>query len=227
MGALTALVYRTVSGHGQWVDVSAQAAVLAALAHAPVFWDLNRVNPERAGVYITGRSVSGARMRAFWPCKDGWINFIVYGGAAGRHTNQQLVAWMEERGMGADVLRRIEWPRFTVPELTQEQVDAIEAPIGAFLATLTKQEFLEEAMARQMLGYPVSSAEDIHRDPQLDARAFWQQVGADRPGGPVRYPGGFAVVDGERLPIRRPAPEVGEHNAEVYGHLLHDSPTVV
>jgi len=136
-----------------------------------VFWDLNRVNPERAGVYITGRSVSGARMRAFWPCKDGWINFIVYGGSAGRHTNQQLVAWMEERGMGADALRRIDWRRFTVPELTQEQVDAIEAPIGAFLATLTKQEFLEEAMARQMLGYPVSSAEDIHRDSQLEITA--------------------------------------------------------
>ena len=227
MGALTALVYRTQSGRGQWVDVSAQAAVLAALAHAPVFWDLNRLNPERAGVYITGRSVSGARMRAFWPCKDGWINFIVYGGSAGRHTNQQLVAWMEERGMGADALRRIDWRRFTVPELTQEQVDAIEAPIGAFLATLTKQEFLAEAMARQMLGYPVSSAEDIHRDPQLDARAFWQQVGGGRPGGAIRYPGGFAVVDGERLPIRRPAPEVGEHNDEVYGHLVHDSPTVV
>ena len=101
----------------------------------------------------------------------------------------------------------------------------IEAPVGRFLATLTKQEFLEGAAARQMLGYPVSSAEDIHRDPQLEARGFWQDVGAGRHGGAIRYPGGFALVDGQRLPIRRPAPEIGEHNDEVYGHLLHDSPT--
>lgn len=218
MGALTALVHRAKSGHGQWIDVSAQMAVLAALAHAPVFWDMNEINPERAGMYITGRSVTGARMRAFWPCKDGWINFIVYGGAAGRSTNQQLVAWMEERGMGSDVLRQIDWQTFAVPELTQEQIDDIEAPIGRFLATLTKQEFLEGAAVRQMLGYPVSTAEDIHRDPQLEARGFWQTVaqGAET----LRYPGGFAVVDGARLPIRRPAPAIGEHNAEVYGHLL-------
>lgn len=220
MGALTALVHRTRTGSGQWVDVSAQVAVIAALAHAPTFWDLNGINPERAGIYITGRSVTGARMRAFWPCKDGWINFIVYGGAAGRHTNLQLVAWMNERGMGSASFGRIDWRTFSVPELTQEEIDAIEAPIGRFLATLTKQEFLEGATARQMLGYPVSSAEDIYGDRHLEARAFWQDVGDGRPGGAIRFPGGFALVDGERLPIRRPAPEIGEHNDEVCGHLL-------
>src|SRR5262249_28929132 len=41
LGALTALVYRAVTGRGQHVDVSAQAAVMSALAHAPAFWDLN------------------------------------------------------------------------------------------------------------------------------------------------------------------------------------------
>ena len=53
--------------------------------------------------------------------------------------------------------------------------------------------------------------------PQLADRGFWQEV-ADN-GGSIRYPGGFAVVDGRRLAIRRPAPSIGEHNDEVYGHL--------
>lgn len=218
MGALTALVHRTVSGAGQWVDVSAQSAVIAALAHAPAFWDLNGVNPTRAGMYITGRSVTGARMRAFWPCRDGWLNFIVYGGAAGRSTNQQLVAWMDERGFGSEALRAIDWQTFKVTELTQAEVDEIEAPIGRFLSTLTKQEFLDGAVARQMLGYPVATAEDIHGDSQLAARGFWQNVGEG--GDAIRYPGGFAIVDGERLRIRRQPPSIGEHNDEVYGHLL-------
>jgi len=47
---------------------------------------------------MTGRSIKGARYRVFWPCRDGYINFIFYGGVAGRRTNAQLVAWMRERG---------------------------------------------------------------------------------------------------------------------------------
>src|SRR5262249_56072209 len=132
-----------------------------------VLWDVSGVGPEGAGVYSAGRSVTGERMRGFWPGKDGWINFIVYGGAAGGHTNQQLVAWMEERGMASEALRAIDWKTFKVTELTQDEVDGIEAPIGRFLATLTKQEFLEGAAARRMLGYPVSDAVAINRGRQI------------------------------------------------------------
>jgi crotonobetainyl-CoA:carnitine CoA-transferase CaiB-like acyl-CoA transferase len=214
MGALTALAYRHSSGRGQHVDVSAQAAVMAALAHAPAFWDMSRVNPQRAGVYLTGRSVRGARMRAFWPCQDGWINFILYGGAAGRWSNQQLVAWMDEKGMAPEWLKQIDWNTFEVTTIAQEEVDRLEAPIGDFLATLSKREFLEGVVQRGMLGYPVSTVEDISQDPQLAARAFWQDVSG------LKYPGGFAVINGERLPIRRPAPSIGQHNREVYEEEL-------
>ena len=109
MGALTALAYRSVTGKGQHVDVSAQVAVMAALAHAPAFWDLNRDNPLRAGIFVTGRSLKGARMRVMWSCQDGWLNFIIYGGAAGRHTNQQLAIWMNELGMAPKWFMDIDW----------------------------------------------------------------------------------------------------------------------
>jgi crotonobetainyl-CoA:carnitine CoA-transferase CaiB-like acyl-CoA transferase len=209
MGALTALVYRTRTGHGQRVDVSAQAAVMSALAHAPAFWDLSGINPQRAGIHITGRSVTGARMRVFWPCRDGWINFIIYGGTAGRRTNQQLVAWMDAKGMAPAWLKELDWTGFSVPTLTQAEVDRLEAPIAAFLATLTKQEFLEGAVAREMLGYPVSTVADISSDRQLAARGFWQDV-TDSSGAALRHPGGFAVVDGRRLALRGPAPRLHE-----------------
>lgn len=215
MGALTALAYRARTGIGQWVDVSAQTAVISALAHAPVFWDLNGINPQRAGIYVTGRSLSGAKMRAFWQCRDGWINFIVYGGAAGRHTNRQLVAWMDEHGVAPDSLTQIDWDRFSVTHLTQDAVDAIEAPIGRFFASLTKQEFLEGAIARQIMGYPVFTVAEIKGDRQLAAREFWQRLTLADPPLTLTYPGGFAIVDGERLSIRRSPPAVGEHDEEV------------
>jgi crotonobetainyl-CoA:carnitine CoA-transferase CaiB-like acyl-CoA transferase len=214
MGALTALAHRGVTGQGQQVDVSAQAAVMAAIAHAPAFWDLNGANPQRAGVYITGRSVTGARMRVFWRCQDGWINFIIYGGVAGRRTNQQIVAWMGEKGIDPGPLQAIDWSRFHVTDLTQEQVDALEAPLERFMATVTKREFMDGAIKREILGYPVSTAADIAADPQLEARGFWQPI-AGPSGRPLRFPGGFAVVDGARLTVPRPPPRAGEHQGGV------------
>jgi len=216
MGALTALAYRSLTGRGQHVDVSAQVAVMAALAHAPAFWDLNRVNPERAGIYVTGRSLSGAKMRVFWPCRDGWINFIIYGGAAGRLTNQQLVAWMDEKGLAPEWLKQMDWSRFAVTNITQDEVDRLEAPIADFFQTLMKQEFLEGAIERQMLGYPVSTVKDIYSDQQLAARDFWQEMEDPVSNVKLKYPGGFAIFNGERLKIRRLAPSVGQHNEEVY-----------
>jgi len=215
MGALTALEWRAKSGKGQHVDVSAQAAVLAAVAHAPAFWDLNRVNPQRAGFYVTGRSVTGAKMRALWPCRDGWINFIIYGGAAGRHTNQQFVAWMEAKGYAPEWLKEIDWSDFKVTSLTQEEIDRLEAPIGAFLATVSKQEFLDAALERQMLGYPVSTVADIFEDRQLRARSFWSEIIDGRSGKTIRAPGGFAIVNGSRIPSGGYAPRPGEHNEEI------------
>ncbi len=219
MGALTALAHRSLTRRGQQVDVSAQAAVLSALAHAPTFWDMSGVNPHRAGTFVTGRSVTGAKMRAFWRCRDGWINFILYGGAAGRHTNRELVAWMKDSGMAPAWMEGIDWSRFEVTTLAQDEVDRLEAPIGAFLATLTKREFLDGAVRCGMLGYPVSTVAEIHQDEQLRARGFWQDV-PDGAGGTLRHPGGFALVNGQRLAVRAGAPRIGEHNREVLDELL-------
>jgi crotonobetainyl-CoA:carnitine CoA-transferase CaiB-like acyl-CoA transferase len=215
MGALTALAHRSLSGEGQRVDVSAQAAVLSALAHAPAFWDLNQVNPERAGVFITGRSVRAARMRAIWRCRDGWLNFVIYGGEAGRHTNRQLVAWMDAQALCPEWLKQIDWSRFAVTQLAQDEIERLEAPIGEFLLTLAKQEFLEGVIQRGMLGYPVADVSDIARSRQLEARGFWRALDDPSTGRTLRYPGGFAVVDGRRLEIARPAPLPGEHNGEL------------
>lgn len=220
MGALTALAYRTITSRGQHVDVSAQVAVMSALAHAPAFWDLNRVNPERAGVFVTGRSVLGAKMRVMWRCKDGWINFIIYGGTAGRHTNQQLVAWMDEKGLAPEWLKQIDWNAFAVTNIDQREVDRLEAPIADFFAAVTKNEFLEGAVKRQMLGYPVATVADISRNTQLGARKFWQDVVDPGSGRTLKYPGGFAVINGKRLSITRGAPKVGEHNREIYAGEL-------
>ncbi len=197
VGALVALHHQRRSGRGQLVDVSAQSAVITALSHAPTFVDLLGVTPTRAGAFMTGRSVTGAQFRVFWPCRDGYLNFILYGGAAGRRTNEQLVAWMRARGAELGPLADIDWGRWDPTRATQGEVDAIEAPVGRFFAAVAKREFLEEAHRREMLGYPVSTVADIAADPQLAARGFWRERrGPD--GRTERHCGAFVVVDGRR-----------------------------
>lgn len=200
VGALIALFHRRATGRGQLVDVSAQAAVITALSHAPAFVDIAGTCPTRAGAFITGRSVTGARFRVFWPCRDGYLNFILYGGAAGRRTNEQLVSWMRSRSVEPGALAAQDWARWDPTVATQERVDALEAPIARFFAALTKREFLDGAHEREMLGYPVATVADIAADPQLAARGFWQDVAAPG-GGRERHCGAFVIVDGERASL--------------------------
>ncbi len=200
-GALVALYRREATGRGDLVDVSAQACVVAAVAHAPAFVDILGVEPKRAGAFMTGRSIHGARYRVFWPCQDGWLNFIFYGGNAGRRTNEQLVAWMRERGADPGPLGQIDWLRFDPTKADQAEVDALEAPVLKFFAQITKREFLNETHRREMLGYPVSTVADIATDPQLKARAFFETITVG--GGSETHCGGFAVIDGERPPLRQ------------------------
>jgi crotonobetainyl-CoA:carnitine CoA-transferase CaiB-like acyl-CoA transferase len=196
VGALIALQYQRRTGRGQLVDVSAQQAVITALSHAPAFVDIAGVSPTRAGAFMTGRSVTGARFRVFWPCRDGWLNFILYGGVAGRRTNEQLVAWMRSRGFAPGPLAAQDWAKWDPTVATQETVDALEAPMALFFRSLTKSEFLEDAHAREMLGYPVATVADIAADPQLAARGFWEDVPGPR--GAERHCGAFVIVDGKR-----------------------------
>ncbi|MBI4522870.1 MAG: CoA transferase [Deltaproteobacteria bacterium] len=215
-GALTAHYHRQRAGEGQQVDVSAQACLLWAFSHAHTFWDLNRQLEKRAGSFMTGRSITGAKMRVFWPCKDGYINFIIYGGEAGRKTNQALVEWMDSKGKAPEFLKQKDWKSFNIAEVTQEEIDQMEAPIAGFFAGITKKEFFEGVIQREMLGYPVASVKEICADPHLDARNFWQSVEHPELGTSLTYPGGFAKFSATSCKIWRRAPRIGEHNEEVY-----------
>ncbi|MHB1343179.1 MAG: CaiB/BaiF CoA transferase family protein [Thermoleophilia bacterium] len=220
MGALTAHHSRGQAGRGQHVDVSAQAGTLWAMAPAPTFWDVLGQDVVRDGQFVTGRSVTGAKMRAIYRCEDGYLNFIIYGGAAGRATNRALVQWMQDAGFDPGYAGEVDWDSFDVTTVTQEEMDRIEGPVASFLRGRTKREFMREATERRMLGYPVATAEDILADEQLEARDFWQDVAHPELGTALRYPGGFAKLSSGFCGIRRPAPRIGEHNAEIYGGEL-------
>ena len=213
LGALVALQSRVA----QRVDVSAQAAMTTVHPPAPVWWDIAREEHGRTGPFLLGRSNVGSRFRNLWACADGFVSFAIQGGPIGRHTGRMLAEWMAERGAVPAVIAAIDWTIFDNTTLSQTQVDDLEAAIAPFLRSLTKAEFFDGVVKRKMLGYPVSDASDSLADPQLRARDFWRTLSPAEGLPPLPFPGGFALFDGERPAVRRPAPEVGEHNAEIYG----------
>ena len=220
-GVLMAVLAREQTGRGQHVDVSAQAGMLTATSQAPIFWDLLGEEQHRSGPYLVGRSVTGARFRNIWPCRDGYVTFALYGGEAGRRTGRALVQWMNEalpEGAPA-LLADLDWEQFDVATASQHLVDALEAAIAPFFLSLSRAEFFSGVTTRGMLGYPLATVEDLACDQQLAARGFWQPV--ETPwDGELCATGSFALFDGERPSVRRTAPCVGEHNLDVLGREL-------
>jgi crotonobetainyl-CoA:carnitine CoA-transferase CaiB-like acyl-CoA transferase len=220
-GVLMAVLARETTGVGQLVDVSAQAGMVTAISQAPIFWDLLHEEQRRSGPFLVGRSVTGAQFRNIWPCRDGYVTFALYGGQAGRDTARALVAWMDEVMLdGApEYLRNLDWDAFDVASASQEDVQAIEDAIAPFFLQLSKAEFFAGVTARNMLGYPLSTVDDLASDQQLACREFWQPI-QTRWDGEISVPGSFALFDGRRPPIRRSAPQPGEHNLDVLGGEL-------
>jgi len=220
LGALMACFHRQMTGQGQYVDVSAQASAAWSADTAPFYWEADGTMTKRVGNAIAGRSIHGAVMPAAYPCKDGYICWLIYGARSGGITNKETMKWMEEKGISSDWLKKQDWDKFDPGPATQEDFDQLTKPVSKFLSGLNKMEFLEEAVKRRIMGYPVSSSKDIMENPQLKAREVWQKVEHPELGSTITYPGSWAKFSEASLGIRRRAPLIGEHNREIFVNEL-------
>ena len=66
---------------------------------------------------------------------------------------------------------------------------------------------------------PCNDAREISDQPQLRFRELFTTVEYPELGASFEQPDFFAKSNRTHIGIRRPAPRVGEHNAEVYGEL--------
>lgn len=216
LGTLMAYFHCQAAGKGQHVDVSAQASVAWAADTAPFYWEADGTLTKRVGNAVPGRSIHGAKMKAAYPCKDGYICWLIYGARAGGITNKETIKWMEEKGITSDWIKAQDWDKFDPALATQEDFNQIMEPVSRLLQGLTKAEFLEEAVKRRIMGYPVSDAKDIMESPQLRAREVWQDIEHPELGAKITYPGPWAKFSESSCGISRRAPLIGEHNDEIY-----------
>lgn len=215
VGAMVAHYYRGTTEEGQHVDVSIQESMLPALSSARLFWDRQGILVRRAGSLRSGLSSTSVQ-RSIWPCMNGFVSFVLFGGQMGAPTNRGLVEWMDSEGMAMDYLKEMDWDAFDMSGLTQEEFDRLAEPISRFFLAHTKEEIFEGAIKRRMMIYPIYTVEDTFADTQLAAREFWIEVEYPELNTTITHPGAFVKLSETPCTLRSRSPGIGEHNIEIY-----------
>ncbi len=212
-GVLVALRARKRSGLGQLVDVSAQTALMAATQSSILSAAVGDADTVR---FTGGVSLSGLPIPLVWRASDGFVSLTFLFGAAIGPFSRRLMEWIEEAGGCDEATRDKDWLNYTQLLMSGEEPPAeyqrVLGVVGAFLATKTKAELLEEAMSRRLLIVPMSSIGDLHDSIQFADRDYWWDV--EREGRSVRFPGAFARMSATPLEVGEPAPSVGQHDGE-------------
>ncbi len=198
MGAIFAAKRHGIAQH---VDVS------IAETH---FGGVDRRHATAIAYQFSGRktlrmSGRGAGMpTGIYPCADGYVEF----------TNATLYPDRVD-----DMLGRPEWnrdPRYADPMQRMNPL-LIEEWNGHFLewcVQRTKREIWTEARRARLLCGPLFTTEDVFVDEHFRGRGFWSTI--EHPAlGEVTIPGRPFQMQKGGWAIRRPAPLLGQHTAEV------------
>ncbi len=201
LGALAALHARDVFGEGQHVDVSLQDVVASTLIiHQPFYsW---------AGAVQGRRRPGGHSYGQVQRCKDGYFIWQTGGGAE----------WSDiTEFFGPEALKEERFSTVVGRAVHGEDLDRL-------VLEGTKDRTMEELFTTasekyHMLFGIVREPEDLARCPHLEAREFFQEV--DHPViGRIKVPFRLWSMPESPAVYRRPAPLLGQHNAEVYGEML-------
>lgn len=227
-GALIAHFARLQSGRGQHVDVSAQQSAVLCTMSASLAVPVGHPNYSIPGAAVANRkkdkkdldlSGSGSRTRrSKWQVLDGMVEMHIGIGPAGGRFSNNLFKWLaSENACDADIAG---WDWVKVPErilnneISEDDMERARGNVANFFARFTKEELLEQAMARRFLCAPIATTQDLLDSRQLATRHFYQTV-TEPPGAKRTLPGNFAAGVQQGFAVLTPAPTLGQHTDSV------------
>jgi len=218
MAIMAALVFRSVSGQGQYIDASIHEAC-ALTTEAAVANYIYRGEVLRRQ---TGRHhAAGVTPRTQFRAKDGlYVTALMSGGLNPRNV-ANLAALMDGFGMAGDLKEDKYREPAVIAANTSHIIDEL---LADFIASQSAEAVYHAAQERGFTWGAVRAPEALLDDAHLHDRGFWQQVEHDELGRSFVYPGGPAIYNGSPWRIARRAPLVGEHNTEIYCGELGLSP---
>ncbi len=216
MGTLAAMgAYLTAerSGVGQMIDLSMTDALLGSADRRSTHilrWQYNKRPFQR----IESGAGTGNLRGGFTLCGDGWLHVSLQPGDATR-----LLEIIE----ATDLLEDAGFQ----PIAEHWGDSAFQSELsGRFLGWSMQHTRVEiEAIARanRLPIYPVNHFSDVLRDPHLNERGYFIEV--EHPvAGKTTHPGAPFRMERAGYEQRRPAPLLGQHNADILGGRLGLSP---
>jgi crotonobetainyl-CoA:carnitine CoA-transferase CaiB-like acyl-CoA transferase len=206
VAALAAKQYRDRrdrTGHGQQIDISLFESIFRFTDVLALAYDTLGIVRERVG------TAAHAAPHNHYPTADGkWIAIA----CTNDRIFRRLAACMEDEAWATD-------PAFDTMEKRSAQRDVVDARVTHWTTSLPMAELREKLDAAEVPNSAIYSIADAFADPQYQARGTLMEV-LDPIIGPVRMPAPVPRLSETPARVPRPAPEVGEHNREVYAELL-------
>ena len=200
--ALAALDHRRRTGEGQQIDVSLYESIFRLCDVLALEYDALGMVRERKG------SDAHAAPHNHYPTADGkWIAIACTNDRIFRRLN----GVMGEAGFGDD-------PSLATMGQRADRRVEVDARVSSWSGQHTLAELRALLDDAEVPNAPISSIADIVEEPHIQARGTLTTVD-DPEIGPVLMPAPVPRLSLTPATVQRPAPLLGEHNAEVYGEL--------
>jgi crotonobetainyl-CoA:carnitine CoA-transferase CaiB-like acyl-CoA transferase len=200
--ALAALDHRRRTGEGQQIDVSLYESIFRLCDVLALEHDALGIVRERRG------SDAHAAPHNHYPTADGkWIAIACTNDRIFRRLNRVMGA----AGFGDD-------PSLATMGQRADRRVEVDQRVSAWSGQHTLAELRELLDAAEVPNAPISSIADIVEEPHVQARGTLMTVD-DPEIGPVMMPAPVPRLSLTPATVQRPAPLLGEHNAEVYAEL--------
>lgn len=213
VSAMLAVLDAENSGCGQHVDVSMQECVVLALENAAQYYDLEGTIRKR---YAGEQRMAGS---GAYECKDGHIFLHASGvGSANKFWTRTLEWFIDEKMEGVERLRGDEWRQER--HIKSEEAKRIFAEVFMpWCKARTKAYLYHEGQRRRIPIAPINAPADLLVSRQLKHRDYFVELKHPMCSKPMVMPGAPYKLSETPWRIQRPAPQLGEHNAEVYAEI--------
>ena len=200
-----ALMYKSVTGIGQYIDVSIhESCSLTREMHVNT-WIYQKKIPMRQ----TGRHASPApNQQSQHVCADGkYLNVAAQILTALTPERLHILGeWMKEEGLSEDLIEE----KYRNPDsITDNELFLY------FIANMSRDDVFHGGQKRGFNMGAIRNLDEVMQDPHLDDRDYWAEVDYPELGIKLKHPGPGGIFKGSPWQISRRAPFLGEHNKEI------------
>ncbi|MBY0402134.1 CoA transferase, partial [Myxococcota bacterium] len=202
--ALAAVIAARRDGRGHYVSLSIVESFLAGGERQPLPYFYNGEIPRRIGDPLRAQFLMGG-----YACGDGYV--AVQGIGRGDSWWPRVFKMMGMPELSSD-------PRFANATAIAHNKPAFDAIWSDWLLRHTRREIFDAAAEARFPMAPVYTAADMFVDPHFVARGIFEEL-VHPVAGRLRYPAKPFRLHGASERPSRPAPLLGQHQAEVMAEL--------